>query len=66
MGKLIDKATGQIVKFLEMMKLFFECFDEINDCIASNSDPSEIIQAIDNVFVVMILLQPYVIEHDSE
>lgn len=65
-GKLIDKATGQIVEFLEVMKLFFEYFDEINDCIASNSDPNEIIQAIDNVFVVMILLQPYVIEHDSE
>lgn len=65
-GKLIDKATGQIVKFLEMMKLFFECFDEINDCVASNNDPSEIIQAIDNVFTVMLLLQPYVIEHDSE
>ncbi len=65
-GKLIDKATGQIVEFLEMMKLFFECFDEINDCIASNSDPNEIIQAIDNVFTVMILLQSYVIEHDSE
>lgn len=65
-GKLIDKATGQIVEFLEMMKLFFECFDEINDCIASNSDPNEIIQAIDNVFTVMLLLQPYVIEHDSE
>ena len=65
-GKLIDKATGQIVEFLEMMKLFFGCFDEINDCIASNSDPNEIIQAIDNVFTVMILLQQYVIEHDSE
>lgn len=65
-GKLIDKATGQIVEFLEVMKLFFEYFDKINDCIASNSDPNEIIQAIDNVFVVMILLQPYVIEHDSE
>ena len=49
-----------------MMKLIFECFDEINDCIASNRDPNEIIQAIDNVFTVMILLQPYVIEHDSE
>ena len=49
-----------------MMKLFFECFDEINDCIASNSDPNEIIQAIDNVFTVIILLQPYVMEHGSE
>ena len=64
--KLIGEAVGQTAEFLEIMKIFFDFFDEINDCIETGSDPSEIIQAVERVFIVMILLQPYVIEHDIE
>ena len=64
--KLMGEAVGQTAEFLEIVKIFFEFFDEINDCIENCSDPSEIIQAVERVFIVMLLLQPYVIEHDFE
>lgn len=64
--KLMDEAVGQIAEFFEMMKLFFQCFDDINDCIKNCSDPSEIIHAVEVILTVMLFLQPYVIEHVSE
>lgn len=62
----MSEAVGQTAEFLGVMKLFFGFFNEINDCIENCSDPSEIIQAVEMVFTVMLLLQPYVIEHDFE
>lgn len=63
--KLMDEATGEIAEFLEIMKLFFDYFDDIYECIEDNRDPDEIIQAIDKIFTVMLLLQSYVIKHVS-
>lgn len=65
-GKLIGEVVGQNAEFLEYMKLFFEFFDEINNCIEEYNAPDEIIQVLGNIFAVMLLLQPYVIEHDFE
>lgn len=65
-GKLMNEAVGQVAEFLERIKLFFALFDNINDCIEHGSDPSEMIQEVETVFAVMLFLQPYVIEHDSE
>lgn len=62
--KLMDEATGQILDFLEIMKLFFDYFDDIYDCIENQRKPDEIMQAIDRIFIVMIFLQPYIIEND--
>ena len=62
----MGEAVGQTAEFLEIMKIFFEFFYGINDCIENCSDPSEIIQVVERGFIVMLLLQPYVIEHDFE
>ncbi len=64
--RFTSEAVGQNTELLKVIKLFFESFDDINNCIKSDSDPSEVIQAIDMMFMVMLLLQPYVIEHDFE
>lgn len=63
--KLMDEATGQIMDFLEIMKLFFDYFDDIYDCIENQHKPNEIMQAIDRIFTAMIFLQPYIIKRDS-
>lgn len=65
-GKLIGEAVGQTADFLKNMKLFFELFDEISNCIEEYNAPDEIIEVLGNIFMVMLFLQPYVIEHDFE
>ncbi|MDE6434363.1 MAG: hypothetical protein K2L07_09050 [Lachnospiraceae bacterium] len=64
--ELVEEADGQNKQFLEMVKLFFDFFDDIKSCIENNDDPSEIMQVIDSVFGLMISLLPYVIKHSLE
>ncbi|MCM1191580.1 MAG: hypothetical protein NC389_04015 [Acetatifactor muris] len=64
--KLAEEADGESKQYLEMVKLFFDIFDDVKNCIEDHSDPSEIMQVIDSVFGLMILLLPYVIEHSLE
>lgn len=64
--KFMNEADGQIAEYLKTMKLFFECFDDINDCIENCSDPRKIIHAVELVYTVMLILQPYIMEYDVE
>lgn len=45
-----------------MVKLFFECYDEIEAYIRENSDPKQIIQILEAVSGVMFAVQPYVVK----
>ena len=55
--KLAKEAGGQNKQRLEMVKLFFDFFDDIKNCIEINDDPREIMQVIDSVFVYICWLE---------
>lgn len=47
------------------MQLFFDCYEEIETVIRNKNDPSELIQIIETVSVIMFVLLPFVSEYSS-
>lgn len=59
-SELIKNADEQNSELLNVMQLFFGCYDEIETVISNQNDPSELIQVIETVSVVMFALLPLV------
>lgn len=55
-SELIENANEQNSELLNVIKLFFDCYEEIETAIRTQNDPSEIIQIIKEVSIVMFLL----------
>lgn len=64
-NKMIEGADEQNRELLNVVQLFFDCYEEIETAIRNKMDPSELIQIIDTVSIVMFALQPFVSEHGS-
>lgn len=64
-NKMIEGADEQNSELLNVVQLFFDCYEEIETVIRNKKDPSEFIQIIDTVSIVMFALQPFVSEHGS-
>lgn len=62
---MTEDADEQSSELLNVVQLFFDCYEEIETVIRNKKDPSELIQIIDTVSIVMFALQPFVSEHDS-
>lgn len=59
-NKLIEDADEQNSELLNVVHLFFNCYEEIETVIINKNDPSELIQIIETVSVIMFLLLPSV------
>lgn len=55
-SELIENANEQNSELLNVVKLFFDCYEEIETVISTQNDPSELIQIIETVSIVMFLL----------
>ena len=55
-SELIENENEQNSELLNVIKLFFDCYEEIETAIRTQNDPSEIIQIIKEVSIVMFLL----------
>lgn len=55
-SELIENANEQNRELLNVVKLFFDCYEEIETVISTQNDPSELIQIIETVSIVMFLL----------
>lgn len=62
---MTEDADEQSSELLNVVQLFFDCYEEIETVIRNKKDPSELIQIIDTVSIVMFALQPFVSEHGS-
>ena len=60
---MTEDADEQSSELLNVVQLFFDCYEEIETVIRNRKDPSELIQIIDTVSIVMFALQPFVSEH---
>ena len=58
--ELIENADEQNSELLNVVKLFFDCYEEIETVISTQNDPSELIQIIETVSIIMFLLLPSV------
>lgn len=59
-NELIEDADEQNSELLNVVQLFFDCYEEIETVIINKNDPSELIQIIETVSVIMFLLLPSV------
>ena len=59
-NELIEDADEQNREQLNVVQLFFDCYEEIKTVIINKNDPSELIQIIETVSVIMFLLLPSV------
>lgn len=59
-NELIEDADEQNSELLNVVQLFFDCYEEIKTVIINKNDPSELIQIIETVSVIMFLLLPSV------
>lgn len=57
MIKEVDEQNG---KLLNIVQLFFDCYEEIESVIRNQNDPGELIQIIETVSLLMFALQPFV------
>lgn len=64
-NELIEDADEQNSELLNVMQLFFDCYEEIETVISNKNDPSELIQMIETVSVIMFVLLPFVSEYSS-
>lgn len=65
-NKLIEEADEQNSELLNVVQLFFDCYDEIETVISNQNDPIELIQMIETVSIIMFLLLPFVSKHSSQ
>ena len=54
-NKMIEGADEQNSELLNVVQLFFDCYEEIETVIRNKKDPSELIQIIDTVSIVCLL-----------
>ena len=59
-NKLIKDADEQNSELLNVVQLFFACYEEIETVICKQNDPSELIQITDTVSIIMFILLPFV------
>ena len=59
-NKLIEDADEQNSELLNVVQLFFACYEEIETVICNQNDPSELIQITDTVSIIMFILLPFV------
>lgn len=59
-NELIETTNKQNSKLLSIVKLFFNCYGELETVIRIQNDPGELIQTIEVVSTVMLLLLPSV------
>ena len=59
--ELITDADDQSLKIIEMIKSFFNCYEDIIGCIGHKTNIEEIIHTIDALSSVMLLLQPLIL-----
>lgn len=64
-NKMIEEADEQNGELLSAVQLFFDCYEELESVIRNQSDPSELIQIIETVSIVMFVLLPYISEYGS-
>ena len=64
-NELIEDADEQNSELLNVVQLFFDCYKEIETVIINKNDPSELIQIIETVSVIMFVLLPFVSEYSS-
>ena len=64
-NELIEDADEQNSELLNVMQLFFDCYEEIETVISNKNDPSELIQIIETESVIMFVLLPFVSEYSS-
>ena len=64
-NELIEDADEQNSELLNVVQLFFDCYEEIETVISNKNDPSELVQIIETVSVIMFVLLPFVSEYSS-
>ena len=64
-NKLIEDADEQNSELLNVVQLFFACYEEIETVICNQNDPSELIQITDTVSIIMFILLPFVSGYSS-
>ena len=64
-NELIEDADDHNSELLHVVQLFFDCYEEIETVISNKNDPSELIQIIETVSVIMFVLLPFVSEYSS-
>ena len=64
-NELIEDADEQNSELLNVVQLFFDCHEEIETVISNQNDPSELIQIIETVSIIMFVLLSFVSEHSS-
>ena len=64
-NELIDDADEKNSELLNVVRLFFDCYEEIETVISNQNDPSELIQIIETVSIILFALLPFVSEHSS-
>lgn len=62
-NKLMENADEQNSELLNVMRLFFDCHKDIEIVINSKSDPSELMQIIETVSIIIFVLLPFVSAH---
>lgn len=65
-NELIEDADEQNSELLNVVQLFFGYYEEIETIISNQNDPSELIQIIEMVSIIMFALLPFVSEHSSQ
>lgn len=65
-NELMKDADEQNSELLNVVRLFFDCHEEIETAISNQNDTSEFIQTIETVSIVMFVLLPFVSEHSSQ
>lgn len=64
-NELIENANEQNCKLLNVVQLFFGCYEEFETLISNQNDPNDLIQMIETVSIIMFVLLPFVSEHRS-
>ncbi len=64
-NELIKEADEQNVELLNVVRMFLDCYDEIETCIRTNGDLNEIIQITETVAGLMFILLPCLAQYSS-
>ena len=64
-NKLMENAVEQNSELLNVVRLFFDYYEEIETLISNQNNPSDLIQMIETVSIIMFVLLPFVSEHSS-
>ena len=59
-SELIETANEQTSELLNVVKLFFNCYEKLETVIRTQNDPIELMKIIESVSIIMFLLLPSV------